>query len=561
MSPSRRDFLRHAALAGLAAPLAGAAGGLRPALGESLGVQPAGPFAPTWESLARYTAPAWFRDAKFGIWAHWGPQCQPERGDWYARKMYLQGDPVYEHHVRSYGHPSRAGFMEVIRRWTAERWDPDALVARFRQAGARYFVAMANHHDNLDLYDSRHHAWNSVRVGPRTDVVGRWARAARAEGLRFGVSNHSAHAWHWYQPAYGYDAEGPLAGVRYDAARLTAADGRGTWWEGLDPQALYTGAHMPLPTGVTTAAAARAWHEAHDARWVETPPPKDPTYARRWLLRCTDLVDRYRPDFLYFDDYELPLGQAGLDAAAHFYNANAAWHGGRLEAVLTAKQLAPAHRTAVVEDVERGFSDALRPLPWQTDTCLGNWHYDRALFERHGYKSAHAVVQRLCDTVSKNGNLLLSVPVRGDGTIDADEEHVLDDLAAWFAVNGPAVYGTRPWAIYGEGPTRVGGVMFGEERAAPFTADDVRFTTRDGMLYALLLGWPDRGAITLRALAEGSPHAPGAAVERVELVAGGGPLAHRRDAAGLTVTLPERRPTGGVAVYVLAVAGRGLVAP
>jgi alpha-L-fucosidase len=397
-------------------------------------------------------------------------------------------------------------------------------------------------------------------VGPRTDVVGRWARAARAHGLRGVVSNLAAPAGHWYQPAYGYDAEGPLAGVRYDAARLTAADGRGTWWEGLDPQALYTGPHMPLPPGIATAAAARAWHDAHDGRWVETPPPGDPTYARRWLLRCNDLVDRYRPDFLYLDDYELPLGQAGLDAVAHFYNANARWHGGRLEAVVTAKQLAPAHRTAVVEDVERGFSDVLRPLPWQTDTCLGNWHYDRALFERHGYKSAHAVVQRLCDTVSKNGSLLLSVPIRGDGTIDADEEAILDDLGAWFAAYGPAVYGTRPWTTYGEGPTRVAAGMQNEGQGAAFTAADVRFTTRGDTLYAILLDWPAGRTVTLRSLADGSPHGRGAAVARVGLAAGGGPRAHRRDADGRPVTLPERRPGGAVRVHALALSGRGLVA-
>ena len=544
---SRREFLGYGAAAAAAALGCARRTSIAPARG---------PFEPTWESLAGYTAPDWFRDAKLGLWAHWGPQCQPELGDWYGRHMYIQGHYQYDHHLKAYGHPTRSGFMEVIGRWKAERWDPDAIVALYQRAGARYFVAMANHHDNLDLYDSAHHAWNSVRVGPRRDVVGGWARAARARGLRFGVSNHSAHAWHWYQTAYGYDPEGPLAGVRYDAARLTRADGAGAWWEGLDPRELYTGPHMVMPDGITTAAAARSWHDANDAQWLETPPPDDPEYARRWLLRCQDLLAKYRPDFLYFDDYELPLGRAGLDATAWYYNESMRWHGGALEAVVTAKRLAPAHATAVVETVERGFGDALRPLPWQTDTCLGNWHYDRSLFERHGYKSAQSVIARLCDTVSKNGNLLLSVPVRGDGTVDEDELRILDDMAAWMATNGAAIYGTRPWTAYGEGPTQVGGGMFNESQTSAFTAQDVRFTTRGDTLYALVLGWPGDRRVTIRSLASGSPLAPGE-VGRVRLL-GGGPLEHARDAAGLTVTLPATRPAGAVAVYALEIAGRGI---
>ncbi|MES1200531.1 MAG: alpha-L-fucosidase [Pseudomonadota bacterium] len=187
-------------------------------------------FSPTWDSLvSSYRAPDWFRDAKFGIWAHWSAQCVPEQGDWYARRMYVQGDPAYEHHVRTYGHPSVFGFMEVNKLWRAENWDPEALIQRYKRAGAKYFVALANHHDNFDTYNSRHHAWNSVNVGPKRDIIGTWARAARKHGLRFGVTNHCAKAWHWFQPAYGYDAEGAMAGQRYDAYRLTRADGAGKW--------------------------------------------------------------------------------------------------------------------------------------------------------------------------------------------------------------------------------------------------------------------------------------------------------------------------------------------
>jgi alpha-L-fucosidase len=209
----RRTFLAGAAAAAFAPPLR------RPAAFV--------PFTPSWDSLAAgWRAPDWFRDAKFGIWAHWGPQCVPEAGDWYARLMYLQGNPFYEHHRDHYGHPADTGFLDIIGRWKAQAWDPDALVRFYKENGARYFVALANHHDNFDCYASSHHGWNSVRVGPKKDLIAGWARAARAAGLRFGVSNHSAHAWHWYQPAYGYDPTGPRRGERYDAFRLRERDGR-----------------------------------------------------------------------------------------------------------------------------------------------------------------------------------------------------------------------------------------------------------------------------------------------------------------------------------------------
>jgi alpha-L-fucosidase len=530
MSFSRRDVVQGAA-AGLAAsawPFAAGAGA-------------AGPFKGDWDSLAAgYRTPAWYRDAKFGIWAHWSAQCVPERGDWYGRLMYVQGGPFYEHHVKTYGHPSKFGFMEIENLWKAEHWNPEELIGLYKKAGAKYFVSLANHHDNLDTFDSTHHAWNTLRVGPKRDIVGTWAKIARREGLRFGVSNHSSHAWHWWQTAYGYDAEGPMSGVRYDAFRLTKADGKGKWWQGLDPQELYTGPSIVVPDGVTSIAAMNAWHDANDGQWRETAPPDNPAYARNWSLRCQELIDKYRPDFVYFDDYELPLGQAGLDAAAYYYNAGLRWHGGEHEVVATAKKLSLLQRRGVTEDVERGFLDELRAEPWQTCTCIGNWHYDRSIYEQHAYKSARTVVQRLCDVVSKNGNLLLSIPMRGDGTIDDDERGILADLAAWMAVNGEAIFATRPWKIYGEGPTRPATGQFSEANTKPFTPADIRFTTKPGVLYALAMDWPD-GDLTIRSLASGSELARGG-VERVELVGASGPLKFTQGADGLVVELPRTRP-------------------
>ena len=539
---TRRSFLQASAAAGtLAAQHAHAA---------------PTPFTPTWDSLVGgYRTPDWFRDAKFGIWAHWSAQCVPEMGDWYARSMYLQGHPQYEHHLKTYGHPAQVGFMEMNNRWKAENWDPEALLDLYVKAGAKYFVALANHHDNFDNYNSKYHGWNSVRVGPKKDLVGVWAKAARARGLRFGVSNHSAHSWHWFQPAYGYDPEGPLAGRRYDAYRLTKADGKGTWWQGLDPQELYTGRNMVMPDGINSQRAAWDWHEAHDRQWDERPPQNNPAFTRQWFLRCRDLIDSYRPDLVYFDNSGLPLGQVGLDIAAHYYNASMAWHGGKLEAVLNTKGLPPNRRVAVVEDIERGFREDIDAQPWQTDTCIGDWHYSRSLYDNHQYKSAATVIQILCDVVSKNGNLLLSVPLRGDGTIDADERKTLEGIAAWMGRNGEAIHGTRPWRRYGEGPARVSGGAMNENSSQTLTAEDIRYTTKDGALYAIALGWPRDGMLRLASLAQDSALAPGA-IERVEALGAPDSLPFTRTSKGLEVKLPDGL-AGSLAV-ALKIRGNGL---
>jgi alpha-L-fucosidase len=409
---------------------------------------------------------------------------------------------------------------------------------------------LACHHDNLDCYDSRYHAWNSLRVGPKRDVVGTWERVARRAGLKFGVSNHAAHAWHWYQPAYGYDPEGPLKGVRYDAWRLTKKDGRGKWWDGLDPQQLYTGRHIVVPDGIGSIAEMRRWHDEHDGQWVEHGPPGDPAYVARWLLRQTDLIARYKPDLCYFDNTGLPFGPVGLEAAADYYNRSIAWHG-KIDVVLTAKNLKAHERFGLVQDVERGFTDHLWEEPWQTDTCIGDWFYNVARLNGRSYKSAEQVIQRLCDVVSKNGNLLLSIPQPGDGSIDSEEERILDAMARWTAVNGEAIFGSRPWRTYGEGPTALVAGMQNEQSAKPFTAEDIRFTTSKGALYALFLAWPERSS-TIGALARGRWQGE---VARVTLL-GGGRIAHRHDETGLHLDLP-RRPEGGI-VPAVRIEGRGL---
>jgi alpha-L-fucosidase len=537
--------------------LAYAAAGLQPAALKRHPIAE-GPFEPTWASLAgNYVPPDWFRDAKFGIWAHWSAQCVPEQGDWYARNMYIQGSRQYDYHVAHYGHPSKFGFMQFDHLWTADKWDPEKLMQLYQRAGAKYFVALANHHDNFDAYDSKYQAWNSVNIGPKKDIIGTWAKIARAHGLRFGVSNHSSHAWHWFQPAYGHDVEGPLAGVPYDAATLKKGDGKGQWWDGLDPQELYAGLRMPMPAAgaaeVKTAKDAQQWHQKNDGHWYETIPPNDNGYSEKWFLRAQDLVDKYQPDLVYFDDTELPLEQYGLDIAAHYYNANRKAHGGKLDAVLNAKHMTPEHASAVVPDIERGVAESIRPYVWQTDTCIGEWHYNRRVFDEHRYKTVAQVVRMLADIVSKNGNLLLSVPVRGNGEIDEDEVAFLRGMAAWMDVNGEAIYATRPWTVYGEGPSTIEKAETGQfggardVRSKPYTVEDIRFTKKGDALYAIVMALPSADQsdrkVVIKSLAKGSPHVGGRTVTGVSLLGAAGALTWSQDDAGLHVTLPATLPS------------------
>jgi alpha-L-fucosidase len=460
--------------------------------------------------------------------------------------MYIQGERDYDYHVGTYGHPSQFGFMEIDNLWKAEKWDPARLMALYKRAGAKYFFALANHHDNLDMYDSAHHAWNSVRVGPKKDIVGTWAKVVRENGLRFGVTNHASWAARWLQPAYGYDGEGPLAGVRYDAYRLTKADGKGKWWDGLDPQDLYTGNSVKMPDGITGATAVRAWYAANTSLAKSNPMPPD-AYCEDWYLRCKDLVDKYRPDVLYFDTNELPLGQAGLDVVAHYYNLSAAQNGGRAEVVVNGKHIEAAHLGSFVEDIERSTANAIRPDPWQTDTCIGDWHYSRAIYEENRYATVATIVSMLTDIVSKNGNLMLNIPLRGDGSIDDCEEAFLAGFTAWMDVNAEVIYGTRPWKVYGEGPSTAprppAAPGSGRGPAPPWTSEDIRFTTKAGALYTFVGAWPESRVAKIRSLAAGSPQLSGAKVANVSLLGYGGKVTWTHDEQGLSVTLPDRAPS------------------
>ena len=520
---------------------------IKPPVIVSTAAEPVAPgkFQPTWESLSHYEVPEWFRDRKFGIWAHWGPQCEPESGDWYARKMYAEGNGYYRTHLAKYGHPSEFGFKDVINEWKAEKWEPAKLVALYKRTGAQYFFAMANHHDNLDMWDSKYQPWNSVAVGPKKNIIGEWAKAARAEGLPFGVSVHAAHAWSWYETAQGADKNGEKAGVPYDG-KLTKADGKGKWWDGLDPQDLYEQRHQPSPGFEHEGGIHRRWN------WGAGVSQPDQAYCEKFYNRTMDLINKYQPDLLYFDDTVLPLWpvtDAGLKIAAHFYNTNLK-RPGVGAGVLFGKILNEEQRQALVWDIERGVPNAILPFAWQTDTCIGGWHYNRADYNR--YKSAKTVVHMLADIVSKNGNLLLNIPVRGDGSIDDKAESILEGIATWMAVNQESILATRPWKTFGEGPAGAGQALssqgFNEGKGKPFTAEDVRYTaSKDGrVLYAIVCGLPS-GPVALKSLGQ-SAALLDRPVAQVEQLGAAGTLVWSLDADALTVTPASATPASDAAI-------------
>lgn len=467
-------------------------------------------FQPTDESFQQYRYPDWFRDAKFGIWAHWGPQAVPRQGDWYAKKLYEEGGADYKYHVANYGHPSKFGYKDIIPLWKAERWDPEKLMALYKKVGARYFVSMATHHDHFFLWDSKIHKWNSVNMGPKKDVVGLWQKAAKKEGLRFGVSEHLGASYTWFQTSRGADRNGPLAGVPYDGNNPAFED-------------LYHPKTAP-----------------DDKAWLTN----NPENQKNWLSSITELIDQYQPDLLYSDS-ELPFGDVGKTMLAHYYNQDIAKNKGTLEAVYTCK-LRPSNGRWV-QDLERGAMDSISPYPWQTDTSIGDWYYRTG----QRYMSGTQVIQMLIDIVSKNGNLLLNVVQTPEGDLEPDVLTILDEIARWIPANGEGIYGTRPWKVYGEGPAvekkqekgRFGGV----KDVRPYENTDIRFTTKGQTLYAFCMGKPT-GDISITSLGNNSKLNDRAVVS-VKLLGSKEKLRWKQEADALVISKPSKLPDWQVATF------------
>ena len=506
-----------------------------------------GKYQPTWESLRTYEVPEWFRDAKFGIWAHWGPQCVEGSGDWMAREMYMEGNGKYNYHRKHYGHPSEFGFKDILPLFKAENWNPEELVKFYKEVcGAEYFFALGNHHDNFDLWDSKYQEWNSKAIGPHKDLLEGWAKAAKKAGLPFGISFHADHAWTWYEPSRRFDLKGDKRGVKYDGwltkedGYKPNADGSAKWWKGLDPQNLYAQNHDFSDNTWDNGAIHRQWG------WENGANIPTQEYITNFYNRTLDAINRYHPDLIYFDVTVLPfypVSDAGMKIAAHEYNTTNG------NGVVFGKILTDEMNEALVWDVERGAPNKIVEQPWQCCNCIGDWHYNNDTYKNGWYKNAATIAKLLVDIVSKNGNMLLSVPLRADGTPDEKELAIMKEFGAWMQVNKESIVKTRPWKVFGEGPIanadiKINAQGFNDGQYTKAGSNEIRFTTsKDGKtLYASALAWPKDKTITIKSLAEGSNLYP-AKIKKVELL-GYGKVKFVRTADALVVTLPE--PTNNI---------------
>ena len=459
-----------------------------------------GPYRPDWESLRHYEVPDWYKDAKFGIFIHWGVYSVPAFGsEWYPRQMYQQGSEEYKHHLATYGSPAKFGYKDFIPRFTAEHFDPNQWADLFKAAGAKYVVPVFEHHDGFAMYNSGLSDWTVVKMGPRRDVYAELAAALRQRGLRLGASSHRIE----------HD-------FFLDGGRKIESDVN-------DPQfaAFYGPAH--------------AWLDGKKTLLEDFTYVSD-AYLDDWLARDTEIVEKYSPDIMYFDWWiGHPRARAQVAKFAAFYYNRAASQ--NKVPVINYKLSAMEEHSAVL-DLERGQLSGIRPLYWQTDTSISNksWGY----IENDSFKSAETIVDQLVDIVSKNGNLLLNVGPRSDGTIPEQIQSTLRDVGSWLSVNGEAIYGTRPWSKFGEGPTAVVAGQFHDTDTKSYTPQDFRFTTRGDSLYAIELGWPDSGEAVIQSLKE--PALSGRKITAVTLLGHSAPLHYDLKADGLHIQLPAQAP-------------------
>ncbi|HLK56580.1 MAG TPA: alpha-L-fucosidase [Chthonomonadaceae bacterium] len=472
----------------------------------------AGPFQANWESLKGYAIPAWYLDGKFGIFIHWGVYAVPGFGsEWYPRQMYQQGTKEFDHHVATYGPQTEFGYKDFIPQFKAEHYDPDHWAALFKAAGAKFVVPVAEHHDGFPMYDSDLTDWCAAKMGPKRDLIGDLAEAVRKQGLVVGASSHRAEHW-WF----------------FDGGRAFPSDVQ-------DPT--YDGLYGPAQPGPK---------DSHDRQSVERP---DKAFLDDWLARTCELVDKYRPQLIWFDWW---IGHEAFapylqQFAAYYYNRGAEWGEG---VAINYKYEAFPEGTAVF-DVERGQLAGIRPQFWQNDTSLSknSWGY----VHHQDYKTATSLIGDLVDIVSKNGALLLNIGPRPDGTIPEPEERLLREIGEWLAINGEAIYGTRPWKLFGEGPTEISEGAFTDTKRQEFTPQDIRFTVKEGALYATLLAWPGNGhSVTIEALRLGSPYVRGE-IGNVHLLGHKARLVWQQTAEGLRIEVPTRRNLRHA--YVLKITG------
>jgi alpha-L-fucosidase len=468
-----------------------------------------GPLQPDWESLKKHQTANWYQDAKFGIFIHWGVYSVPAfDNEWYPRNMYLQGGKDFQHHVATYGPQSKFGYKDFIPQFKAENFDARVWADLFRKAGAKYVVPVAEHHDGFAMYDSGLNDWSVAKMGPKRDIVGELATAVRAAGMHFGASSHRAEHYFFMNGGREFDSD-----VR-------------------DPK--YDSFYGPAHAGVT---------DKNGQKWAAHP---DATYLNDWLARTAEIVTKYHPEVVWFDWWiNTKEFEPYLKRFAAFYYNDAAKN--NYTAAINYKFTAFPDGVAVL-DIERGLLESSRKLLWQTDTSVSvkSWGYIKG----DTFRSPESLIQMLVDIVSKNGCLLLNVGPKPDGTIPDEATRLLLDMGRWLGVNGEAIYGTRAWTISGEGPTKVQGGSFHDTETSGYSASDIRFTTKGGVLYAIALGWPSGGHLTIKSLANGAPNTF-ATVNHVRLLGSNADIKWRRDKDGLHLDVPATKP--GEYAYVFKI--------
>lgn len=472
-------------------------------------------FEPNWKSLQEYEAPEWFRDAKFGIYAHWGVY-SAARGsrntDWYGRNMYKAGHPNNIEHLAKYGSLKEFGYKDFVPQFTAENFDADEWVDLYVEAGAKFAGPVGEHADGFAMWDSEVNPWNAADRGPKRDVVAEMEKAVRKRGLKFVVSMHHQWLWGWY-PTWdkNTDAGDPANASLYGPKYPSTAQGisRNGKWENMYAD--------PLPS---------------------------PEFQATWLAKVKEVVSGYSPDLLWFDNRMLLLTEEVRTEMTAFYYNHAVSNG--QEPVLTYKRPDLKLGTATI-DLERSRMPDIYPDPWLTDTSVSasSWAYATDL----EYYTTDRLVDDFIDIVSKNGCLLLNVAPHPDGTIPEEQKDRLRGMGKWLRLNGEAIYGSRPWLSFGEGPTATPVGHLSDFEFDGFSNRDVRFTTKDGQLYAIALGWPDNGKLIIRSLGLSKYSTE---IKGVSLIGNEGTLEWERSTEGLEISLPAQAPCEHAFVFKIA---------
>ena len=518
-----------------------------------------GPFQPSWESIEQNYpgTPAWLREAKFGVWVHFGPQAAGESGDWYARNLYKEGHNAYNNHLQRYGHPSEVGYKEVLRDWRPDKLDPERLTALYQKAGARFLLIQGVHHDNYDLWNSQYQPWNSVNVGPKRDLLREWADACHKHNMRYGVTFHHEYTWWWWQTAFGSDTKGPKAGVPYDG-HLTLEDGKGKWWEGLDPRRLYgidlreyEDVDAKAHTGWSPPKDGIIWNNLGYARW----------YTTQWALRMMDVTHNYDPDFIYTDGTkEGPFCGTGTGTLykcnamplvmADFYNRTLRERG-EVNTFSIVKFRHPTNGT--VNTAEFGWPDSINTdQPLMREGAVGDWFYAPGFVYDAG-----SVIRYIIESISRDGCAAINIPMKPDGSIEPACEQMLEEVGRWMQTCGEAVYGSRAWTTYGEGPLdkdchlrKLPGHALQQKHADfPFTAQDLRFTVgKNGSLYAFCMKSPEAGqTVTIKSMGKAAGLLK--KIRTVSLLGYNGKLKWRHTADALEITAPAELPFQTAVVF------------